>query len=905
LGITAEDIANGADGFVMNIGKLRQVNTTIWPDGTVLYCDPTTAGNLTSTKPSSPNLALPVAFVVHSAANGVLAIRVSILDENALNTPTLAQVTTAGNTTTNAITVGGLTVDASVLTVASFSGTNASTRVSINNTTATPNAGFNLLANGVPKWSLASYGATSDFTFYNDALLSDALFIKGNTNNVLIGRNTDAGYKLDVNGTARTSQLHTFVQGTYLNALTTNYFYTADTGTGTYGGLALKNSINNYSALIYTGRSGANNAIVFEHLAYSGTPTSQGSQKFGLTWTTFGVANNGTYGHTLTVHQRLGSSASYPLVITNQINSTNSGVGILMQTADSTATGPINSASIVSWKQNLTAPNVTSDMRFSTISDAANTLSEKMRISSAGNLLIGTTTDGTAKLRVAGSITAASALAQGVYFNNTLVQAAASDVLTAFQITPTFTVDPTLLHNAYWMRFTGAYSPSVYNNPNNNATTIDLSNSFANTFQAIGLRIRHTYSNVQVGYGILLESASYYGIVQTSTASTNFLAGKTVIGSSSTNLNNEATLNVINGTNGGIKVGGVGGNSQHLIISHSEAGATFSSIRNTYNSASSSMLIDVAGQNNLRLWGTGNVVVGGTTDAGYKLDVNGSARVKGTGTTDSTIALLVQNNTGRLLLQTDDGGFTRIGGPTARLYVGVESGGAGARLVVNGAGLFSDGGIGNAGGFYIDQGGTSSASRTIWYDGSGTPKNLITGNGDNYITSGNFGIGTTSPTDILHIVSGAAANIFGRISSTSANGTAAWVAQNDQVDNVVYRVFGSGASGTQMGISLARSASLLASLGGSGKFLIGTYSSTDLVFGTSDTERMRLVDSTGNFLVGTTTDLGNKLEVSGTVNATAYKINNVIGYTGILNIPTNPPGMQNVDIQSGIVVNIF
>ncbi len=84
LGITAEDIADGADGFVINIGKLRQVNTSAFTAGSVLYCDASTPGNLTSTKPSSPNLALPIAFVVHSASNGVLAIRVSILDENSL-----------------------------------------------------------------------------------------------------------------------------------------------------------------------------------------------------------------------------------------------------------------------------------------------------------------------------------------------------------------------------------------------------------------------------------------------------------------------------------------------------------------------------------------------------------------------------------------------------------------------------------------------------------------------------------------------------------------------------------------------------------------------------------------------------------------------------------------------------
>jgi len=75
--------------------------------------------------------------------------------------------------------------------------------------------------------------------------------------------------------------------------------------------------------------------------------------------------------------------------------------------------------------------------------------------------------------------------------------------------------------------------------------------------------------------------------------------------------------------------------------------------------------------------------------------------------------------------------------------------------------------------------------------------------------------------------------------------------------------------------------------------------------GTGNQERMRLVDSTGNFLIGTTTDNGNKLQVSGSIDSTGYSINNIAGYTGLLMIPGNPPGMQNVDIQGGIIVNVF
>jgi hypothetical protein len=172
-------------------------------------------------------------------------------------------------------------------------------------------------------------------------------------------------------------------------------------------------------------------------------------------------------------------------------------------------------------------------------------------------------------------------------------------------------------------------------------------------------------------------------------------------------------------------------------------------------------------------------------------------------------------------------------------------------------------------------------------------------------TNNRVGIGIAAPTDKLHIVDSSNANIFGRITATGTNASAAWVAQNDQVDNVVYRVFGSGVSGSQMGIALARSASLLANLGGSGKFLVGTFSSTDFVLGTGNTERARFVDSTGNFLIGTTSDNGNKLQVNGTIDGQAFALNGVTGWTGMIMIPFNPPGMQNIDVQGGIIMNVF
>jgi hypothetical protein len=97
---------------------------------------------------------------------------------------------------------------------------------------------------------------------------------------------------------------------------------------------------------------------------------------------------------------------------------------------------------------------------------------------------------------------------------------------------------------------------------------------------------------------------------------------------------------------------------------------------------------------------------------------------------------------------------------------------------------------------------------------------------------------------------------------------------------------------------------------------------------TSPVTVMKLTD-TSNVLIGTSTDAGFKLDVNGTIRS-----NNVItatggtstdwntafgwgdhaaagylvaspGYTGIFSVPTNPPGMQNLDIVGGLIVNVF
>jgi predicted heme/steroid binding protein len=76
IGVTAETIADGADGFVTAFGKIRGVNTASFPNGTILYASPTSAGGFTATAPQAPNNIVTVAIVINSStSNGVLFVR--------------------------------------------------------------------------------------------------------------------------------------------------------------------------------------------------------------------------------------------------------------------------------------------------------------------------------------------------------------------------------------------------------------------------------------------------------------------------------------------------------------------------------------------------------------------------------------------------------------------------------------------------------------------------------------------------------------------------------------------------------------------------------------------------------------------------------------------------------------
>lgn len=76
LGLATEDIAVGSVGMITIIGKVNDLNTSAWNAGDTLYLSETVAGTLTTTRPTAPNYAVPVARVInkHGTTGSLLVL---------------------------------------------------------------------------------------------------------------------------------------------------------------------------------------------------------------------------------------------------------------------------------------------------------------------------------------------------------------------------------------------------------------------------------------------------------------------------------------------------------------------------------------------------------------------------------------------------------------------------------------------------------------------------------------------------------------------------------------------------------------------------------------------------------------------------------------------------------------
>jgi hypothetical protein len=154
IGIVVSNISNNSDGYVAVNGTLHNLNTSAFADGDAVWLSAATAGAFTSTIPAEPNHTVFIGYIarahptqgriviliqngyelnelhgvlISSEANNDLLVyetSTTLWKNKSISTifggtplvsvPTLAQVTTAGNTTTNAITVAKITTNGSI-----------------------------------------------------------------------------------------------------------------------------------------------------------------------------------------------------------------------------------------------------------------------------------------------------------------------------------------------------------------------------------------------------------------------------------------------------------------------------------------------------------------------------------------------------------------------------------------------------------------------------------------------------------------------------------------------------------------------------------------------------------------------------------------------------------------------
>lgn len=104
MGVTAETIANGADGKVLWFGRLRGIDTNAYNEGDVLYASATVAGGYQTTVPTPPQNVISVAAVINkSATQGVLFVRPQVETQGDFVTLATAQNITGAKVFLNSL----------------------------------------------------------------------------------------------------------------------------------------------------------------------------------------------------------------------------------------------------------------------------------------------------------------------------------------------------------------------------------------------------------------------------------------------------------------------------------------------------------------------------------------------------------------------------------------------------------------------------------------------------------------------------------------------------------------------------------------------------------------------------------------------------------------------------------
>jgi hypothetical protein len=660
IGLVTETIATNQEGFIMTVGNLEEINTTgslqgeTWADGDVLYLSPTTPGALTNIKPTGLTGHIVVmGYVEYShAIHGKIYVKIMNgweLDElhNVyINGPTTWQVLRYNGTTNlwvndslsasilpsgiDAAKIGAGTVDNTEFGY--LNGVTSSIQTQIDGKVPTTRS---LTINGTTydlsadrTWTIAT-GLTVGSTSIASGTVGRVLF--EGTGNVLqqsgslFWDNTNARLGIGTSSPANDLIIEKSVGSSGLVSVAAK-----NTNAAGEAGLFTYNDLNEYGSVETFGSTFGNTTLRrqatfttnalngFSFLLYNSSSTCNFSVKTGLSLTEkFRVFNN--TGNVLIQNGGTYTDAGFKL----DVNGTSRFVGQL------TATGGISLGSSIFPSATGGAVSLTAHVAATDIVNISYYTGAQTGTSGTKNVITSAITfspvGGTTvfnQLNFAPTINqtgGANGITRGLYVNPTLTAAAdfraiettAGNVLFGAAGTGFF------WDNTNARLGIGTASPS---------TKIHIAET------AIGsngiLRISSNSGSAQI---IQFTDAS-------GTSNGTFLAGGSTF---SYGTYQPSQVNLV-GAAGGVALRTTNGANAHIRF--------YSGNSNVDNSTEIARFVA----------SSGNFLINTTTDAGYKLDVNGTARVTGTGSTSATTSLTVRNSAGTAMLTVKDGGSDKV-----------------------------------------------------------------------------------------------------------------------------------------------------------------------------------------------------------------------------------------------------
>lgn len=343
----------------------------------------------------------------------------------------------------------------------------------------------------------------------------------------------------------------------------------------------------------------------------------------------------------------------------------------------------------------------------------------------------------------------------------------------------------------------------------------------------------------------------------------------------------------------------------------------------------------------MTLFTNGNVAIGTTTDAGFKLDVNGTLRTVnhaylatssgnvGIGTLSPTDtnsygkALDIQSNAGAAAYFRDSDDTSKYflsgfaGQTTNHGIIGTWGTDTLLRVFTSGNERMRIDSFGNVGigttapGYKLEVAGTFRSSGAAYASG-GLGVNLTGGLTSDFDVNGFAKVRLDLQVDRRIYV-----NDFLYIGTSTfsgykldVNGTAR-ISGNTTVVGQVTATNGSDTTNlTSAGINMNRFYCYIVPLSNNSQTLFFG----DVTKGVQDWAAISLkatnVELAANVGINTASptvplDVNGAARIQGNMNAQTYSVNGTAGWTGTITIPTNPPGQQNIAVNSGIITNVF